>query len=193
MKIKNLIVLIFLFIGTQSLFAQKFELLQDSTEIKDFNDYVNHILDYDRDTIIPRILPFEYQIVFATSCPYTEMYSFGSTGGKSMFANHNKNDDSSGVLSFVNQLNGNGLYICGDAPYKIYDSTLYSISLDSALNSTGFIISPSLSDGYGGLNSFRGWCYDKYTYVIFEKSFILGEGDQISYGVTETIFLERIE
>lgn len=193
MNTKSLIVLIFLFIGTQSLFAQKFELLQDSTEIQYFNDYVTHILDDERDTIIPLILPFEYQIVYATSCPYTEMFSFGSTRGKSMFANHNKNDDSSGVLSFVNQLNGDGLYICGDAPYKINDSTLYSISLDSALNCIDFIISPVLSYGFGGDDGFKGWSFDKYTYIIFERSFILGEGDQTSYGITETIFLERIE
>ena len=150
-------------------YSQKIEIIKDSVEFQKFNDYVNNVLDLEKDSSVSSFSHSKYRIIYHSICPYT---LFGS--------------------SEILVVSDTG--ICMEKPGIIQDTTLYNIytKRTSNINKEETIIL-IIDKPICGMNDFKFVSYNRNRNVIIKKSYILNVGDYISTGSTETFFLEKTE
>lgn len=157
------------FIGMNVLYAQKIELIKDSVQIQKFNDYVDYILSFEKDSAVSLSFHSKYRILYRAVRSFTV---FGSSENLIV-------DDT---------------FICRENPCIVMDTALYSIHIDRASKSNKKETPPLMLDkSIFGMNAFKAVSYNMSRFVIIEKSYILNIGDYTSTGETATFFLEKAE
>jgi hypothetical protein len=186
--------------------GQNFELIDDSIGLYKLENYVNTVLGFEKDSMIPDSTPYNYRIRYRTSCRFSETLGLRSDGGavyktkgKSFTKKLSDVDSTSEfvVISSSDTNQQNGLYLCAEKPSKSLVRELVSISKDSTSHAedyitTNLIMSSNVKSAQIGYNVFMlGISYDDGRFLIIERSHIWGIGSQTSAGTTETFFLEK--
>lgn len=210
MKQSIVISIVSLFL-TGSSFGQqfKFQSINDSLELEIFYSYVNSILELERDVSPPDSLS-NYKFIYRTSCRNSEvLYSdetLYSTGGKSF-----SNDS----ISFKTQVSYGtqplkkiAPYYCAEKPSKLLEGLPFTIIKEQAIATNDNLVDETAIDSFETIHIYNKVSeYDPYglvrfsscisfehgKYLIVEFFTTTGIGSQTSPGITETLFLERIE
>lgn len=200
MKYRIIILILSLFLTGNS-FGQKFELIDDSLELEKFYSYVNSILELKRDVSPPDSLN-NYVFVYRTYCRNEEVqYSDGilyTTKGKSFI--NNSISFKTQESSLTHPLKKITPYYCAEKPSKLMEGVPVTVKEQTFVTIDSLVIETirisnkfSEYDAYG-LTMFSSYSsFQNGKYLIIEFFSITGIGSQTSPGITETLFLERIE
>ncbi|MFK8046664.1 MAG: hypothetical protein AB8B72_14290 [Crocinitomicaceae bacterium] len=188
---------------TGSAFGQqfKFQSIVDSCEIEQFYSFADSILEFKRDDSPPDSLD-KYVFVYKTSCRNDEiLYSdeiLYTTEGKSFINDSlsHKTHES----SLTNPIQKITPYYCAEKPSKSMQEVAVNVSvrtivtIDSVVLETTHISNNLFEYDAYGLTKFSSYCsFQNGKYLIVEFFSTTGIGSQTSPGITETLFLERIE
>lgn len=209
---QSIVISIILLFLTGSSFGQqfKFQSINDSLEFEKFYSYVNSILELKSDVSTSDSLS-NYKLIYRTSCHNSEvLYSdetLYSTEGKS-FSNYSISFKSQ-VSYGTKPLKKIAPYYCAEKPSKLLGELPFTIIKEQII-----VSNDSLVDDETGVDSFETIrIYNKVSeyvpyglvrfssctnfehgkYIIIEFFSTTGIGSQTSPGITETLFLERIE
>ena len=187
----------------ESSFGQefKFKSINDSLELDTFHSYINSIFELNKDDSLPDSFN-EYAIVYKTYCHNDEVLDHDrisyTTEGKS-FINDSMSFNTQESV-FTHPLTKYTPYYCAEKPSKLLDGlpviakkqilvTTDSLVIETIRISNEF--SEYTTHGFIQFSSFTSFMNSKYLVIEFFKT--TGIGSQTSPGITETLFLERIE
>jgi hypothetical protein len=200
---KTIFISLFSLFLVESSFGQefKFQSINDSLALDTFHSYVNSIFELKIDDSLPDSLN-KYAFVYKTYCHNDEVLYHDrityTTEGKSFI-----NDSMSFKTQesgFTHQLTKYTPYYCAEKPFKLLDGvpvtvkkqifvTMDSLAIETILISNEF--SEYATYGLIQFSSFTSFMNGKYLVIEFFTT--TGIGSQTSSGITETLFLERIE
>jgi hypothetical protein len=179
----------------------KFQSINDSLALDAFHSYVNSIFELKIDDSLPDSLN-KYAFVYKTYCHNNEVIYYDritySTEGKSFI------DDSISFKTqertFTHPLKKYTPYYCAEKPSKLLEGVPVTVkkqifvTMDSLVVET-IRISNEFSEyesyGRSQFSSLSSFMNSKYLVIEFFTT--TGIGSQTSSGITETLFLERIE
>ncbi|MEA3495576.1 MAG: hypothetical protein U9R42_06020 [Bacteroidota bacterium] len=198
---QKIITLTLSFFFAGSSFGQEFEQIKDSLEIERFYSFVDSIFKLKRDISLPDSLN-NYAFVYKTSCRNDEvLYSdriLYTTEGKSFI-----NDSLSyktHECSLTYPIKKIAPYYCAEKPSKLMERVAVNVyvqtivTVDSLVFETIRISNNLFEYEAYGLTKFSSYCsFQNGKYLIIEFFLTTRIGSQTSPGITETLFLERIE
>ena len=200
---KTIFIFLWSLVMAKSSFGQdfKFKLMNDSLEIEAFHSYVNSIFKLKTDDSLPDSLN-KYTWVYKTYCRNEEVIYHDriaySTAGKSFISDSITYKSQEGT--FTHPLKKYTPYYCAEKPSQLIEGLPVVLKKQTLVTPDSLVIETiSISNeffeyktyGFIQFCSFTSFMNSKY--VVIEYFTTTGIGSQTSPGITETLFLERME